>query len=161
MTERLALFPGSFDPFTLGHLDIARRASTLFDRIEVAVAVNRSKQPLLPADRRCDLVRECTRDLPNVSVVSFEGLLADFARVRGAVAVVRGLRQVGDFEYEMRMAQANRRLHDGYETVFLLPSEEHAAVHASIVREIHAWGGDISSFVPSPVLAALAAGRRP
>lgn len=159
VTERLALFPGSFDPFTLGHLDVVRRAATLFSHVEIAVAVNRSKQPLLPAERRCALIRECTGDLANVSVTSFEGLLAEYARDRGAAAVVRGLRQIGDFEYEVRMAQANRRLHDGYETVFLLPSEANASIHASIVREIFAWGGDVSPFVPEPVLAALGALR--
>lgn len=155
MSNRLALFPGSFDPFTLGHLDLVERAARLFDRVEVTVAVNRAKLPFLTLDERCALIEECTRDLPNVTVVTFEGLLVDFARERGAAVVIRGLRQVSDFDFEARMAFANRRLHGELETVFLMPTERHALVHSSIVREIFGWGGDLSSFVPAPVLAAL------
>lgn len=153
--DRIALYPGSFDPFTFGHLDIVRRAACLFDRVEVTVAVNAAKQPLLSIEDRCRLIRECTEDLPGVSVESFEGLLVDRARERGAVALVRGLRQLSDFDYEFRMAFANRRLHGELETVFLMTSEAHALISASIVREIHQWGGDVSSFVPEPVRAAL------
>lgn len=154
--ERLALYPGSFDPFTLGHLDIVERASRLFDRVEVTVAVNASKTPLFGVEERCDLVRACVTHLSNVSVASFEGLLVEYARSRGATALVRGLRQLSDFDYEFRMAFANRRLHDELETLFLMTSERHALISASIVREIHAWKGDVSTFVPTPVLRALA-----
>ncbi|NNE69227.1 MAG: pantetheine-phosphate adenylyltransferase [Rhodothermales bacterium] len=153
--KNLALYPGSFDPFTYGHLDILTRASRLFDEVEVTVAVNTSKKHLLSVEERCDLIRECVTHLPNVSVASFEGLLVDHARDRGALALVRGLRQVSDFDFEFRMAFANRRLAEGLETVFLMTSEKHALIAASIVREIHHWGGDISSFVPEPVLRAL------
>ena len=157
--DRLALYPGTFDPPTLGHLDIVERAAQIFDRVEITIAVNTSKTPLLSVEERCELISECVSGLPNVSVAQFEGLLVDYARNRGAVALVRGLRQVSDFDFEFRMAFANRRLHDGLETVFLMTSEEHALIAASIVREIHHWGGDISSFVPEPVQRALASKR--
>ncbi len=153
--HRLALYPGSFDPFTVGHLDIVARASRIFDEVEVTVAVNKSKKYLLSVEERCRLIEECVVDFPNVTVAPFEGLLVDHARDRGALALVRGLRQVSDFDFEFRMAFANRRLHEGLETVFLMTSEKHALIAASIVREIHHWGGDISSFVPEPVLRAL------
>lgn len=153
--NNLALYPGSFDPFTYGHLDIVARASKLFDEVEITVAVNNSKKHLLSVEQRCKLIRECVTDLPNVTVASFEGLLVDHARDRGALALVRGLRQVSDFDFEFRMAFANRRLAEGLETIFLMTSEKHALIAASIVREIHHWGGDISSFVPAPVLKAL------
>lgn len=154
---RLALYPGTFDPFTFGHLDVVERAALLFDQVEVTIAVNTGKQPLLDVDERCALIRECTGHLPNVSVATFEGLLIHHARHRGAVALVRGLRQVSDFDYEFRMAYANRRLAPEVETVLLMTSEAHALINASIVREIHHWGGDLSSFVPAPVLRALQA----
>ncbi|MFT4604319.1 MAG: pantetheine-phosphate adenylyltransferase [Rhodothermales bacterium] len=153
--DRLALYPGSFDPFTYGHLDIVARASRIFDEVEVTVAVNSAKKHLMSVEDRCRLIEECVAHLPNVNVAFFEGLLVDHARDRGAVALVRGLRQVSDFDFEFRMAFANRRLHEELETVFLMTSEKHALIAASIVREIHHWGGDISSFVPAPVLRAL------
>ena len=121
----------------------------------MTVAVNTSKKHLMSVEERCRLIEECVADYPNVNVASFEGLLVDHARDRGAVALVRGLRQVSDFDFEFRMAFANRRLHEGLETVFLMTSEKHALIAASIVREIHHWGGDVSSFVPEPVLRAL------
>jgi pantetheine-phosphate adenylyltransferase len=154
---RLALYPGTFDPFTFGHLDVVERAAVLFDQVEVTVAVNTGKQPLLDVAERCSLIQECIGHLPNVSVATFEGLLVHHARQRGAVALVRGLRQVSDFDYEFRMAYANRRLAPDVETVLLMTSEAHALINASIVREIHHWGGDLSSFVPTPVLRALRA----
>jgi len=153
----LAIYPGTFDPFTKGHLDILERAILLFDEVEVTVAVNVSKSPLLSLQERCELVQACTEGLAGVSVASFDGLLMDHARRREAVAVIRGLRQVTDFDYEYRMLFANRRLHPTCETVFLMPSESHALIHASLVREIHRLGGDISSFVPAPVLKTLQA----
>jgi pantetheine-phosphate adenylyltransferase len=156
---RLALYPGSFDPFTYGHLDLLARAQRLFDAVEVTVAVNASKQTLFSIEERCDLVRQCTGHLEGVTVAAFEGLLVDRARARGATALIRGLRQVTDFDYEARMAFANRRLYGDVETVLLLPAEAHALVTASIVREIHRWGGDVSAFVPPPVAEALARKR--
>ncbi len=158
----LALYPGTFDPVTLGHLDVLQRALHVFDRIEVTVAVNAAKTALFTADERVALVQESLAEITGaerVNVAAFEGLLVDHARARGAVALVRGLRQVSDFDYEMRMALANRRLAPGVQTVFLAPAEEQAFVSASIVRDIHRWGGDVSSFVPAPVLRALAEKR--
>lgn len=159
---RLALYPGTFDPLTSGHLDILRRGVSLFDRVEVTVAVNVSKQTLFSGPERVEMVRESIAEWPaeerdRVSVVEFEGLLVDHARASGATALLRGIRQVADFEYEFRMALANRRLHPGLESVFLMPSEEHAFTTGSLVREIHRWGGDVSSFVPGPVLDRLRA----
>jgi len=161
MRAQLALYPGSFDPFTLGHLDIVERASRLFDRVEITVAENTSKKTLLSLEDRRRLVTECTAHLSNVTVCSFTGLLAEYAVRQGAGALVRGLRQVSDFEYEFRMAFANRRLAPDVETVFLMTSEQYALVSSSIVREIHHWGGDISSFVPPPVLRALKTAQGP
>ncbi len=155
----LALYPGTFDPVTLGHLDVLERALHVFDRIEVTVAVNAAKTALFTTDERVALVRESLagiRGADRVTVAAFEGLLVDHARACGAVALVRGLRQVSDFDYEFRMALANRRLAPRLQTVFLMPGEAHVFVAASIVREIHRWGGDVASFVPTPVLRALA-----
>ena len=157
---RLALYPGTFDPITLGHLDVLRRALRLFDRVEVTVAVNASKTTLLTDAERVELVRASVADWDGplrerVEVQAFEGLLVEHARARRAAALVRGIRQVSDFEYEFRMALANRRLFPELETVFLMPSEDHAFVAASLVREIHRWGGDLSSFVPEPVIEKL------
>jgi pantetheine-phosphate adenylyltransferase len=157
---RLALYPGTFDPATHGHLDVLRRALKLFDHVEVTVAVNASKNTLFTAEERVEMLSECVaewgpEEARQVSVVEFQGLLVDHARARGAVALVRGMRQVSDFEYEFRMALANRRLYPELETVFLMPSEEHAFTAGVLVREIHRWGGDVSSFVPGPVLRRL------
>jgi pantetheine-phosphate adenylyltransferase len=155
----LALYPGTFDPFTFGHLDVLERASRLFDQVEVTVAINASKAPLLTVEERCALVEDCTQHLHGVSVSAFEGLLVDRARERGAIALVRGLRQVSDFDYEFRMAFANRKLYPEVETVFFMTSEEHAMISASVVRDVHRWDGDLTSFVPPPVVEALQAKR--
>lgn len=161
---RLALYPGTFDPITRGHLDVLQRALSVFDQVEVTVAVNAAKTTLFSTEERVELVRDSIAELPDsvksrVSIEAFEGLLVRQAERRGAIALIRGLRQVSDFEFEFRMALANRRLSPGLETVFFMPSEEHAFVAASIVREIHRWDGDVSSFVPAPVIAALARKR--
>ncbi len=159
---RLALYAGTFDPVTLGHLDVLARALALFDRVQVTVAVNDAKRTLLSTEARVELVRACLPSVPGgdrAEVVAFEGLLADHARAVGATALVRGLRQVSDFDYEMRMAVANRRLAPDVQTVFLPPPEGQAFVASSLVREIHRWGGDVSSFLPPPSLAALGKGE--
>lgn len=152
---RLALYPGTFDPFTYGHLDILQRALNLFDQIEITVAINAEKKSLFDVDERCELIRKCIAGLDRVTVASYEGLIADRARDTGAVALVRGLRQVSDFDYEMRMAVANRELNPGLDTVFLPASGTHAFISATIVRDIHRWNGDVSPFVPEPVVEAL------
>ena len=152
---RTALFPGSFDPFTLGHLDILERGLRIFDRVEVTVAVNASKKNLFDPEERCTLIEASVAHLENVSVHRFQGLIADHARERKAVALLRGLRQVSDFEYERPMAAANRTLQPGLETVFLLPAQKYSLISSTIVRDIHRWGGDVSAFVPGPILEAL------
>ena len=156
---KLALYPGTFDPITLGHLDVLERALRVFDRVEMTVAVNASKTTLFSTEDRVGLVQASVRDVEGadrVTVTAFEGLLVDHARATGAVALVRGLRQVSDFDYEFRMALANRRLFPELQSVFLMPAEDHTFVAASIVRDIHRWGGDVSSFVPTVVVEALA-----
>ena len=155
MPKSLALYPGTFDPFTFGHLDVLERACRIFDEIEVTIAVNMNKKTLFNVDERCDMIRACSAHLAGVSVAAFDGLLVDYARVRGAVALIRGLRQVGDFDYEFRMAFANRKLNPDVETVLFMTGEEHAFVSASIVREIYQCGGDVSLFVPPPVTEAF------
>jgi pantetheine-phosphate adenylyltransferase len=152
---RLAVFPGTFDPFTLGHMDVLSRALLLFDRVEVTVAVNAAKNPVLTLEERCRLVAESMAHTPQLTVSPFRGLLVDRARELGACALVRGLRQVSDFDYELRMAVANRRMFPELETIFLMPSEEYAFVSGSLVREIYHLGGDISPFVPEPVYTFL------
>ena len=153
--EGLALYPGSFDPFTFGHLDILERASRLFDQIVVTIAKNSSKTALFSPSERLELVKGSISHLDNVRVEMFDGLLVKFAEQKGAIALVRGLRQVSDFDYEFRMAFANRRLAPKVETVFLMTSEHHALISASIVREIHSHGGDTSTFVTKLVQQAL------
>ena len=155
----LALYPGTFDPITLGHLDVLERSLTLFDQVEVTVAVNVSKKTLFSLEERVQLIEESIAGIEGsgrVAVASFDGLLVDHAGATGAVALIRGLRQVSDFDYEFRMALANRRLAPDLQTVFLMSSEAHTFLTASIVREIHRFGGDTSSFVPGPVQKALA-----
>jgi len=154
----LALYPGTFDPITLGHLDVLERSLTLFDQVEVTVAVNVSKKTLFSLEERVQLIEESIAGIKGsgrVAVASFDGLLVDHAVATGAVALIRGLRQVSDFDYEFRMALANRRLAPDLQSVFLMSSEAHTFLTASIVREIHRFGGDTSSFVPGPVQRAL------
>lgn len=153
----VALYAGSFDPITNGHLDVLSRAVHLFEDVEVTVAVNADKKSLFSTQERVDLVRGCLDDagMPQVKVSAFEGLLVDYAQAVGARVLVRGLRQVSDFDYEFRMAFANRRLAPGVETVFLMTSEANAFVSASIVRDVHRWKGDVGLFVPPRVVEAL------
>ena len=155
INKSLALYPGSFDPFTYGHLDIVERALHIFEEVEVTVAINAGKRALLSIEERCELIRQSTAHLSGVTVAAFEGLLVDYARQRRAAALVRGLRQVRDFDYEFRMAFANRKLYPELETVFLMTSEAHAFVSSTIVRDVHRWGGDLSPFVPPVVREAL------
>lgn len=145
---RIALFPGSFDPFTNGHLDVVRRGTTLFDHIIIAIGNNSSKQRYLPVEQMIELIQEVFRDEPRVSVEAYKGLTADFARERNAHFLLRGLRNTTDFEYENTIAQANRHVNPELETVFLITSPPLAAISSTIIREIHRFGGDVSDFVP-------------
>jgi pantetheine-phosphate adenylyltransferase len=153
----LAIYPGSFDPVTLGHEDIARRTLRLTDRLLLAVAetATQSKAPLFSVQERVELLEEIFRDDPRVECTSFSGLLMDFARECGAHCIIRGLRAVSDFEYEFQMAQMNRELWSEVETVFLTPDTPYSFLSASLVREVALLGGDVSSFVSPPVLKAL------
>ncbi len=150
-SSRLVIFPGSFDPFTLGHLDIVTRAARLFDHVEVAIGINESKKSLLEPEERKRLIESITKGLKNVSAVTFSGLVAEYAASRNAHALVRGLRQAGDFDYEARMAHANLSLAQGLETIFIAASPEHSSISSTIVRDIYRWGGDVSAFVPAEV----------
>jgi pantetheine-phosphate adenylyltransferase len=159
---RLAVFPGSFDPMTNGHLDMIGRAATLFDRVVVAVLVNASKQPWFSNDERVAMIRESIEGLPNVEVDTFGGLLADYVKARGAVAVVRGLRTAAEFSDEWQIALTNRHLNPACETVFLLPSVTQLFVSSRLVREVASYGGPLDGLVPPGVARRLAerAGRR-
>lgn len=154
---RTALYPGTFDPPTSGHVDILQRGLHLFDRIIVAVAESRSKQPLFSVEERLALFREASRDLESVEIVPFESLTVHFARERGACAILRGLRAVSDFDYEFQLAWMNRKLDASIETVFLCPNEHYSFVNSSLVKDIANLGGDITEFVPPVVAKALRA----
>ena len=154
-TGRLALFPGSFDPLTNGHVDIVLRCAHLFERVLIAVLVNPEKKPLFSPDERVQIIREVFREYPNVEVDTFAGLLVDYARERRASVIVRGLRAVSDFEYEFQMALMNRHLWPELETIFLAPNPAYSYLSASLVREIASLGGDVSDFVPGIVLERL------
>src|SRR5215510_6006918 len=147
----IAIYPGSFDPLTMGHVDIIQRGSRFFDRIVVAVSINVHKEPLFSVHERVDIAREVFRDRANVDVDTFDGLLVDYARRKQASVIVRGLRAVSDFEYEMQMALMNRRLNQDVETVFMMPAEPYTYVSSRLVKEVVALGGSVSSLVPSVV----------
>ena len=152
---KLALYAGTFDPFTLGHLDIIRQGLRVFDRIIITLANNSAKKTLLTLEERKMLIEASVRSMDRVSVDVFDGLLIDFARAQHASSLIRGLRQVMDFDYELRMAVANRRLAPELTSVLFLPSETHVLTSSSLVREIYTFGGDVSSFVPEPVNSFL------
>ena len=162
--RRVAIYPGSFDPPTLGHLDVVERATKLFDEVIVAVGVNSSKSPLLTTDQRIDALRKSVAGLPDVWVDKFSGLLVDYARRQNACAIIRGLRATADFEYEFQMAMVNRRLQSEIESVFLMTNWEYSYLSSSIVREVAILGGDISEMVPkavSELVAEALKGRQP
>ena len=152
---KIAIYPGTFDPITYGHIDILERAIKLFDRVVISIARNSSKQPLFSDKERLDLIRQVTTKYPQVEVDSFDGLLVEYAQKKKATAVVRGLRAISDFEYEFQMALMNRALDGGLETVFLMPNEKYTYLNSSIVREIARLRGDVSGFVPPVVKKAL------
>ncbi len=156
MSLSRAVYPGTFDPVTRGHEDLVRRASRIFDEVIVAVADSASKKPHFEIEDRVGMAREVLSDLGNVSVTSFSGLLMDFVRQRDAKVVLRGLRAVSDFEYELQMAGMNRNLYPEVETLFLTPAEQYMFISASIVREIAKFGGDVSHFVHPLIARRLA-----
>lgn len=159
MTKRIALFPGSFDPFTNGHLDVVMRGTRLFDEIIIAIGNNSSKQRYIPVDQMIDIISGIFKDVPNVSATSYKGLTAEYAREVGANFLLRGLRNTTDFEYENTIAQANRHVNTDLETVFLITSPPLAAISSSIIREIHRFGGDVSDFIPFPTSAIAGSGE--
>lgn len=152
---KIAIYPGTFDPITNGHLDILERAINLFDKVIVSIARNSSKDPLFPEQERLELIRQAIKSYKQVEVDSFEGLLVDYAKKKKATAVVRGLRAISDFEYELQMALMNRKLNPNVQTVFLMPNEKYTYLNSTIVREIARLGGDVTDFVPPVVKEAL------
>ena len=147
-----AIYPGSFDPVTLGHLDIIKRSASMVDELIVGVLNNKAKSPLFSVEERVKMLEEVTKDISNIKVVPFEGLLVDFARQMDAKMVVRGLRAITDFEYELQMAQTNHKLAPSVETIFLTTSLEYSYLSSTIVKEVATFGGDISQFVPEVVM---------
>lgn len=152
---RTAIYPGSFDPFTNGHLDIVQRAIKLFDTVIVAVANNEGKKPLFTLDERVGLVKKSVRGFPNVTVDSFSGLLVNYVEERGGQAVIRGLRAISDFEFEFQLALMNRKLNERVETIFMMPKETYTFLSSRITKEIARLGGDVRAFVPAHVETAL------
>jgi pantetheine-phosphate adenylyltransferase len=152
---RTAIYPGSFDPLTNGHLDVIERAVKLFDRVVVAVAKNEDKHPLFSLEERVELVREAIKHIPSAEVDSFDRLLVDYVNQRNAQAIVRGLRAISDFEFEFQLALMNRKLNEKVETIFMMPKDTYTFLSSRIIKEIARLGGDIHTFVPAHVQLAL------
>jgi len=157
----VAIYPGSFDPMTNGHVDIILRGARIFDRIIVGILYNREKNPLFTVDERVRMAREVFQDEPKVEVDTFDGLLVDFARQKGAQVIVRGLRAISDFEYEFQMALMNRRLVPELETVFMMPAESYTYISSRLIREVFALGGPVPGLVPACVEARMRGRRGP
>ncbi|MBO4651866.1 MAG: pantetheine-phosphate adenylyltransferase [Lachnospiraceae bacterium] len=149
---KIGIYAGSFDPITLGHLDIIKRASRITKKLIIAVLNNNAKKPAFSVEERLELIRKVTKDIPNVEVMSFSGLTVDFAREQNANVLIRGLRAVTDFEYELQIAQLNHKLNPDLDTIFLTTSVEYSYLSSSIVKEIASYGGDITQFVPQEVV---------
>ena len=163
MTRRVGIYPGTFDPITLGHNDIMHRAARMFPKLIVAVGSNVAKNPKFSLDERVALIREATKDLDNVEVMGFDGLVVDFARDNGVTVLVRGVRTVGDVDYEKQMAVMNRDLYPDLDTIMLTPAPEYAHLSSSLVRELAGLGAPVEKLVPPAVIPALLArfGRKP
>lgn len=157
MSTRIAIYPGSFDPITNGHLDIIQRSLSIFDKIIVGIAINSRKQTMFNSEERRDIIREVFANEPRIEVDSFEGLTVEYARVRQACAVLRGLRAVADFEYELQMANMNRKLNKDLETIFMMTSEKSFFVSSQNVKEVARFGGDIRDLVPASVIPHIQA----
>jgi len=155
MSERIAIYPGSFDPCTYGHLDLIQRAARMFDHVIVAVARNNEKSCMFTVDERMEVLTDITRNWPHIEITSFTGLTAEYARQRHAVALIRGLRAISDFEFELTIAITNQKLNPDIDTVCLMPSESFLFLSSRLVKEIATFGGDISPFVPPQVVKLL------
>jgi len=153
--KHIAVYPGTFDPVTNGHIDLVERSLRIFDELIIAVAANPKKAPLFSLEERIDMFRMVTKKHKHVVIEGFDGLLVDYVKRKHAVAIIRGLRAVSDFEYEMQMALMNRRLDNDIETVFLMPNEEYSFITSTIVKEAASYGGDVSSLVPAVVVKKL------
>jgi pantetheine-phosphate adenylyltransferase len=153
--NRIAIYPGSFDPITNGHLDLIQRGSRLFDRLIVSILRNESKEPLFSVEERIEMLREVAAPYPNVEVDSFDGLLVDYAADHAATAILRGIRAISDYEYELQMALMNRRLRPEIETLFLMSNEAYSFVSSRMVKEVFSLGGNISGLAPPPVEARM------
>lgn len=149
---KIAVYPGTFDPITNGHIDIIKRSLRIFERVVIAVAPNPKKTPLFDLKERTYMIEEAVRGMRNIEIEPFEGLLVDYISQKGAIAIIRGLRAVSDFEYEFQMALMNRKLSDTIETVFMMPSEEYSYLTSSLIKEVASYGGEVKDLVP-PVVA--------
>lgn len=155
MKKITAVYAGTFDPLTNGHLDIIERASGIFDKVIVAIAVNPSKQPVFTVKERLDMIKDAAGKIKNVSTDNFEGLLVEYAKKKEASVIVRGLRAISDFEYEFQLSLTNKKLNPGINTVFLMPNEKYTYLNSSLVRELAFYNSNISEFVPPNVLKVL------
>ena len=155
MTKKIAIYPGSFDPITNGHIDLIKRASKLFDEVIVGITQNSKKSAFLAIEDRINIASDTLKDIPNIKVLSFNTLLVDFAKAQNAQVIVRGLRAVSDFEYEFQLSGMNKHLNPNIETLFMTPAEQYANISSSLVREILSLGGDVSNFVLSSVESLL------
>lgn len=154
---RHCIYPGTFDPITFGHLDVLERAARLFDKVTVGVAANPGKGPVFNQEERLAMVRSVAKHIPNVTAVPFDGLLVEFARQQNAIAVIRGIRALSDFEFEFNMALMNRHLEPDIETIFVMPRETYSYTSSNLVKQVAKLGGDVSNFVPAEVVTALKA----